>query len=117
MDMEMIFQALEDWGCDVEGALERFLDDKELYMTCLKTVITDGNFVKLGVALKEQNVPLAFDYAHTLKGVFANLGLTPMFVIVETIVEPLRAGLASHLEEPYEKLLASNERLKGILGM
>lgn len=117
MDMEMTFQALEEWGCDVEGALERFLDDKELYMTCLQTVITDGNFAKLGVALEEEKVSEAFDYAHTLKGVFANLGLTPMYAIVEMIVEPLRAGSASHLEEPYEKLLASNEQLKCILGM
>lgn len=115
--MEMIFQELEEWGCDVEGALDRFLDDKELYMTCLQTVVADANFAKLGVSLQEQNVSLAFDYAHTLKGVFANLGLTPMFAIVETIVEPLRAGMGNDLEVPYEKLLASNEKLKGILGI
>jgi len=115
--MEMVFQALEEWGCDIEGAMDRFLDDKELYMTCLQTVIADDNFAKLGTALNEQNVPQAFDYAHTLKGVFANLGLTPMLAIVGTIVEPLRAGSGSNLEEPYEHLLASNEKLKGILGM
>ena len=115
--MEMVFQALEEWGCDIEGAMDRFLDDKELYMTCLQTVIVDDNFAKLGTALDEQNVPQAFDYAHTLKGVFANLGLTPMFAIVETIVEPLRAGSGSDLQVPYEDLLASNEKLKSILGM
>lgn len=117
MDMEMIFDALEKWGCDVEGALERFLDDEELYMTCLQTVITDSNFEKLGEALEERQVPEAFDYAHTLKGVFANLGLTPMFQIVELIVEPLRTGSACHLEEPYEKLIEANEHLRSILGM
>ena len=115
--MEMIFQALEEWGCDVEGALDRFLDDKELYVTCLQTVVADANFGKLGASLEEQNVSQAFDYAHTLKGVFANLGLTPMFAIVETIVEPLRAGVGKDLEMPYEQLLASNEKLKRILGM
>lgn len=114
---EKIIQALEDWGCDVEGALDRFLDDKELYMTCLKTVISDHNFQKLGVALEERMVSEAFDYAHTLKGVFANLGLTPMFVIVEQIVEPLRSGTSDNLGETYATLLASNEQLKSILGM
>lgn len=116
MDMERIFKALEEWGCDVEGALERFLDDKDLYMTCLETVITDCNFEKLGVALREECVLEAFDYSHTLKGVFANLGLTPMFSIVEKIVEPLRGGSACHLWDAYEELLASNEQLKTILG-
>lgn len=117
MDMEKIFQTLEEWGCDVEGALDRFLDDKELYMTCLQTVIADSAFEKLGVALKEKKVSEAFDYAHTLKGVFANLGLTPMLSIVECIVEPLRSGSADGLEDVYEKLLTSNEHFKSILGM
>jgi len=115
--MEMILQELEAWGCDIQGAMERFLDDKELYMTCLQTVIEDENFKRLGHALEEGQVQAAFDYAHTLKGVFANLGLTPMFTIVATIVEPLRSGSASNLKEPYEALLASNEYLKKIIGM
>lgn len=115
--MEMIFQRLEEWGCDVEGAMERFLDDRELYVTCLQTVILDGNFKKLGDALEDDKREEAFDYAHTLKGVFANLGLTPMYTIVETIVEPLRSGLPSELEQPYEELLASREYLKKLIGM
>ena len=115
MDMDKIFSALEAWGCDVEGALERFLDDKDLYMTCLETVITDSNFDKLGAALVEESVLDAFDYSHTLKGVFANLGLTPMFAIVETIVEPLRGGSAHDLWSAYEELLAANEELRRIL--
>lgn len=115
--METIFLKLEEWGCDIEGSLERFLDDKELYMTCLQMVATDENFKKLGDALEEEQVLEAFDYAHTLKGVFANLGLSPMYTIVETIVEPLRSGTAKGLNEPYETLLASNEQLKKIIGM
>ena len=115
-DMEEIFKILEAWGCDVKGALERFLDDKDLYMICLETVIADSNFEKLGAALKEENVLEAFDCAHTLKGVFANLGLTPMFFMAETIVEPLRGGSVDNLDENYKKLLASNEKLKNILG-
>lgn len=117
MDMDKIFQDLEEWGCDVEGAMERFLDDKELYMMCLQTVISDPAFEKLGAALEEKRVAEAFDYSHTLKGVLANLGLTPMFVLAESIVEPLRKGAADNLQEAYEKLLASNEQLKCILGI
>ena len=114
--MEQIFKALEAWGCDVAGALERFIDDEDLYMTCLETVITDSNFDKLGVALEEGHVLNAFESSHTLKGVFANLGLTPMFFIVETIVEPLRSGSAANLESAYEELLEANAHLKQILG-
>jgi len=114
---QMMFQELEDWGCDIDGALERFLDDEELYVTCLETVVTDHNFEKLGEALEEKAVSDAFDYAHTLKGVFANLGLTPMYMIVEKIVEPLRSGNANNLEDAYQELLLSNKRLRSILGI
>ena len=116
-DREVVYESVSKVGWTYCYAKENLLDDKDLYMTCLETVITDGNFKKLGVALEEKNVPEAFDYAHTLKGVFANLGLTPMFVIIEQIVEQLRSGSAYQLEQPYEALLEANENLKRILGM
>ena len=114
--MAKIFDKLDQWGCDTIGAMDRFLEDEELYVTCLETVITDEAFEKLGQALKEQKIQDAFEYAHTLKGVLANLGLTPMFVLAEEIVEPLRAGKGENLLPVYEKLLEANEYLKQILG-
>lgn len=117
MKKEIIFQKLEKWGCDVNGAMERFLEDDELYLSCLQLVVSDSNLEKLGTALKEKNVEQAFDYSHTLKGVLANLGLTPMFLLAEQIVEPLRKGSAENLWEQYEALLGSNEQLKSILGI
>ena len=115
MDKKEILIALEEWNCDIKGALERFIEDEELYVTCLTMLTEDHNFEKLGIALKEKDAAAAFDYAHTLKGVFANLGLIPMLSSVTTIVEPLRAGMAEHLEESYQELLKEKEKLKGIL--
>lgn len=113
--MEVILEELKEWGCDIEGAMARFLDDLELYLTCLDTVVTDSAFGKLGEALAEENVGNAFDSAHTLKGVFANMGLTPMLRIVECIVEPLRDGCIDDLMTDYHRLLEANEYLKDIL--
>lgn len=110
-----IFRELKNWGCDVDGAMERFLEDEELYVSCLQMVMSDANFEKLGAALKEKEVEQAFDASHTLKGVFSNLGLTPMLLLAEQIVEPLRKGVAENLWEPYEELLSGREQLKRIL--
>lgn len=115
VDKKEILILLEEWNCDVKGALERFIDDEELYMTCLTMLTEDHNFEKLGIALKEKNTAVAFDCAHTLKGVVLNLGLTPMFSIAEQIVEPLRTGNVEHLEKSYKELLKENEKLKEIL--
>lgn len=115
MKEEDIFQKLEDWGCDITGAMERFLSDEELYVSCLEMLLSDCNFEKLGTALKEKDTAQAFDYSHTLKGVFANLGLTPMFLLAEQIVEPLRRGSSEELWKEYEALLEAKEVLNDIL--
>ncbi len=114
--MEDVLKSLKDWGCDVSGAIERFMDDTELYMTCLKTVVTDPAYTKLGEALAEKNIKEAFDQAHTLKGVLANMGITPMYEIITEIVEPLRGGCCDSLEPAYGELIAANEKLKKIIG-
>lgn len=114
--MGALMDELRDWQCDVDGALERFLDDEELYTVCLHTVLGDQAFTGLGEALKTHAVKEAFDCAHTLKGVFANLGLTPMFDITVKIVEPLRAGDDTGLMPFYEELLRAREKLAGLLG-
>lgn len=33
--MEELFDSLKNWGCDVDGALARFIGDRELYRSCL----------------------------------------------------------------------------------
>ena len=35
---------LRDWGCDVEEALERFVNDQELYCTCFSMFLADDSF-------------------------------------------------------------------------
>lgn len=42
--MEELFDSLKNWGCDVDGALARFIGDRELYRSCLHTAAGDQNF-------------------------------------------------------------------------
>lgn len=113
--MMNVLDDLRDWGCDVEGALERFVGDEELYRVCLNTVLSDKAFAGLGGALQAGDVQEAFDHAHTLKGVLANMGLTPMYDITVDLVEPLRAGNADNLLPVYERLMEAKEKLTDIL--
>lgn len=90
--MDRKIEELREWGCDIDNTMERMLFDKEFYLECLTDIPNDPNFSRLSNALVKQDVTAAFDGAHTLKGVFINLGLTPMYNKVVEIVEPLRAG-------------------------
>jgi HPt (histidine-containing phosphotransfer) domain-containing protein len=110
-----LLEKLVDWGCDVEGAMDRFLDDEELYQSCLASVCEDPAFEKLGEALGEGDVLEAFEQSHSLKGILGNLGLDPMLAIAVQIVEPLRKGSVENLQPRYEALLDSKEYLKTLL--
>lgn len=111
----MLLKELKSWGCEVDKTMERFIGDEELYEACLHTVLQDKSFDKLGTALKEGQILEAFDSAHTLKGVLANLGLTPMYDIVVRIVEPLRVGKTAGLLPVYEELLRAKDVLASML--
>lgn len=113
--MERLLNELRAWGCDVEEAMERFLEDEGLYYSCLRMVTEDEGLKRLGEELEAGEVETAFDCAHTLKGVIANMGLTPMLEIIVRIVEPLRAGRIENLEPVYEELVQAKEYLKKIL--
>lgn len=113
--MSALLDELKSWGCDVDGAMERFIDDEELYCMCLGSVMEDENFGGLRTALLQHDVKNAFEHAHTLKGVLANMGLTPMYDIIVQIVEPLRAGSDENLLPILDELMQAKEKLGRLL--
>ena len=86
--------ALQDlfsaYGGDYDKTMERFMNNENLYYKILPMLFQDNNLQKLGTALETGDFDSAFIAAHTLKGVSANLGLTPLYDAVCRIVEPLR---------------------------
>lgn len=112
--MSKIIDALRAWNCDIDGAMERFMDDEELYISCLAIVCSDNAFDQLASALKSGNITAAFEAAHTLKGVLGNMGLTPMYDTAIQIVEPLRAGNSEGCDKLCEQLFVMRDRLCAI---
>lgn len=108
--MDERIKVLEDLGCDIEGAMERFLEDEEFYLECYDKVIIDPCFEELKEALDAHDLKRGFECAHTLKGVLSNLGLTSLYNIIFEMVETLRAGSEEDLLGKYQILMA--ERAK-----
>lgn len=113
--MDKRIEMLGVWGCDIKGAMARMLDDEEFYLDCLESIPEDANFEELKETVKAKDAKRAFDCAHTLKGVLANVGITPMYEKAVEIVEPLRAGECENLEGKVEELLAMKNHLAEIL--
>lgn len=90
--MKDIIDELARWGCDVNTALDRFDGDRELYLECLEIFDKDQNFYDLGHLLQEKKYTEAFNCAHALKGVTANLSLGPLLAAVTAVSDHLKYG-------------------------
>ena len=77
-------------GIDYDGGLKRCLNDTSLYERVLCKFPGDKSYSKIVEALESADAKAAFEAAHTLKGVSANLGLTDLYDSVFPLVEELR---------------------------
>ena len=113
--MSKLLDDLQAYGVDLAETMDRFVDDEELYVSCLEEFRTEPSFDHLRSALDNGDMEAAFDAAHTLKGVTGNLGFTPLFNAVCPMVETLRSGANEGLEEKYNAIMAEKARVDAIL--
>lgn len=113
--MSDLLKRLSVYGVNIPEVMERFVDDTALYESCLASFIDDPAFAALGEALCCKHYPEAFDYAHTLKGVAANLGLKPLYDNICKIVEPLRAAQYDGLTPLYDNIMQARQDLAKLL--
>lgn len=114
---ELLKQKLVESGVDVEGTLRRFMGNEALFMKFLTKFKSDSSYTNLKTSLDNGDFEAAFKAAHTLKGVSANLGLTPITQPVSALTELLRGKETSEvdleqvavqrgaLEEAYQSLM------------
>lgn len=115
MQMNDMLDKLAAYGVNLPEVMARFVKDKELYLECLASFMSDPAFEKLRAALLAHDYAAAFDQAHTLKGVAGNLGLTPLYSAICNIVESLRSGDYGDLEEQCQHILEEKRLLENIL--
>ena len=113
--MDELLKELKEWGCDIDGAMDRLDHDTELYSDCLQMFKDDPSFDALAKAVKDGDIQAGFDQAHTIKGVAANLGLSPIWQNVFPLVEIFRAGKSEGSQEAYAKLAQSLQEYRDIL--
>lgn len=92
--MEAIKEAFAAYGADYDATMRRFAGKESLYLRVLGMLPKDPSAERLGAAIACGDLDGAFEAAHTLKGVAGNLGLTPLFEAVCSMVEPLRTRQA-----------------------
>jgi len=95
-------EKLQAYGVNLDSALNRFMDNEQFYERILSKFPMDENFILMERSLNENNISLAFRYAHTLKGLAATLDLTNISDIPMT--EKLRAGDTEGIQDLFDQL-------------
>lgn len=102
--MNQLLTELENLDMDINGSLERFVNNETLYIRFLKKFLNDPNMEKLKLYMEEGDMDNAFQCAHTLKGVTGNLGLTALYVPLCQLVKQFRMNDTDNLDVLFQDI-------------
>ena len=92
MEHELL-KSLAAKDCKAEEMLQgTFMGNEAFYVRMLGKLPSNTCLVRMRSALEAGDAAALFDVAHELKGVYAALGLTPLWQQCSEIVEIARAG-------------------------
>lgn len=114
-DEDSIWDLLKKNGVNVDKALERMNGNRETYKMFLSEFFEDPDFENLRSEILGQNARNAFEYAHGLKGMAANLGLDNIHNKLSILVEILRQGSLENAIEAYDEVVQVSEEIKFLL--
>ena len=77
-------------GFDYDNTVYRFLGNEQMYHKFLKKLLDDACFEQILERIAKKSASDVFTAAHTLKGVAANLGITPVQQLSSQITEATR---------------------------
>ena len=98
-------EELRALGADVETGLSRCVGNETLYLKLVNMGLGDTKFEELGAAVNAGDLSKAFDLCHALKGVIGNLAITPLYEILSTMTEKLRAKEQTDYKSMYSDIL------------
>lgn len=99
MEGKMNKYTLHKAGINVNDGMQRLKLDKTTYESFLIQFLEDQNYKLLCQAIDEKDISLAFLYAHSLKGIAANLSLTKLYLLLSPLTESLRNDSFKLVEE------------------
>ena len=87
----LTIEKLREYGADVDEGLARCMNMEAFYIGLVGKALADNRLPLLEQQIGEGNLNAAFETAHALKGMYANLSLTPLTKPISEITELLRS--------------------------
>ena len=105
-------QALAEYGADTKQGLMRCMNQEAFYLKLVRMAVSDTQWGKLRPLIESGSSREAFEIAHSLKGVYGNLALTPLYEPISELTERLRNGEPTDVDPVLTKLEQAAETLR-----
>ena len=99
-------EALNNYGANTREGLTRCMNNEEFYIMLVKKALADRRLDQLENQIADNDLEAAFETAHALKGMYANLSLDPLTKPVSEITEMLR----NKTDADYSQLLTEAKK-------
>ena len=107
---------LRSFGANVDEGLERCLNDEDFYLELIPSTLEESYYKAIEDAINSKNLDAGFEAAHALKGLLANLSLTPILEPVDEITELLRGRQDVDYSSLISKMWEQRNRLVEMMG-
>ena len=108
-------EALRAWGADTDDGLRRCMNNEAFYFRLVDRAARDPSYDQLKEALENRDLDRGFELAHALKGVTANLALTPVGKPVTEMTELLRSRTDTDYSAYVAEMIARRDELLALL--
>ena len=105
---------LKEFGANVDEGLKRCMGQESFYLKLVAMALEDDRLPHLKRQIEDGDRAAAFETAHALKGMYANLSLDPLTKPVSEITELLRSRTDTDYTGLISQALEQLERLKAL---
>ena len=105
---------LRAFGADVDDGLKRCMNNEAFYLRLVNMALDDPGVAHLQEAAEDGDRKAAFEAAHALKGMLANLSLSPLAEPAAELTELLRAegeGIPDACADYVRRIAEAKDRL------
>lgn len=110
----LTIEELKTFGANTDEGLGRCLNNEAFYLRLVAKSLEDPNFDCLSRTVADGDVDGAFEAAHALKGVLANLALTPIAAVTSELTELLRSKTPADYQSYVDRITGMYEQLKAL---
>lgn len=111
-----LLTALAAKGCEIEKSLEAtFMGRESFYVRMLHKLPASPCVGKVRAAIEANSATQCFEASHELKGLYATLGLTPLYERCCEIVEITRKGSMEGVAEKLPPMAAMHDEYVALI--